>query len=182
MKVSTLRIMLALVLALTMFVGSVSPVSAAKLPDTYEGYTRFGRHYYKSITFAQAKLWSECSISAQQHFELNGRWWDGHLAVITSARENAFVAGLVQTAGAYIGGRQDYGAASPSESWWWWRIKKSEKWRYTNWNSGEPNDSDGTEDGDENFLMILQDGTWNDLPNGPHLTEMIVEMERRKSH
>lgn len=110
----------------------------------------------------------------------------GHLATLTSAVENAFVAAFVDVtlqanpdiAGAghhfWIGGRQDPAGSEPDGGWEW---ITGEAWDYTGWNSGEPNDL-GTVG--EDYLLLGYDpdqglGVW--LDSADHQAFFIVEYE-----
>lgn len=86
----------------------------------------------------------------------------GHLVTITSQEENDFVFDLAndfENNYCWLGGT-DFA----SEGNWYW--VNSEKFGYSNWRSGEPNDdSNGTEE--YMHMHVLNDyaGQWNDLPN-----------------
>ena len=76
----------------------------------------------------------------------------GHLATITSATENNAVK-AVATGSEWVGGSD-----TKVEGTWQWVT--GEEWTYSNWNSGEPNNS-GNEDGLEFYANT---GKWNDIP------------------
>jgi len=76
----------------------------------------------------------------------------GHLATITSATENNEVK-AVATGSEWVGG-------SDIEVEGTWKWVTGEEWTYSNWNSGEPNNS-GNEDGLEFYANT---GKWNDIP------------------
>ena len=85
----------------------------------------------------------------------------GHLVTITSQEENDFVLDLAndfENNYCWLGGT-DFA----SEGNWYW--VNSEKFSYSNWRSGEPNDDCGTEE--YMHMRVLDDyaGQWNDLPN-----------------
>lgn len=82
---------------------------------------------------------------------------NAHLATITSAAENDFAFSLLSAAnfysdsfgsniGPWLGGFQDRNAPDFSEPSGGWRWVTGEVWSYTNWSSGEPNNSGGAED------------------------------------
>ena len=83
----------------------------------------------------------------------------GNLVTIEDAEKQNAVVNLVRNAGShfYIG----YTDKDSEGNWKWISGKNS---TYTNWNSGEPNNSDGNEDYCE--LNALQDGKWNDIGGG----------------
>ena len=93
-----------------------------------------------------------------------GSGW--HLAVITSAAENAAVynnlvlpAGGIDYWGYWIGGYQNPITEPVATNGWTWVT--GEPWSYTNWNAFEPNDFYGP--GSEQVLeMIIGNGKWND--------------------
>ncbi|HQM01448.1 MAG TPA: lectin-like protein [Ruminococcus flavefaciens] len=77
----------------------------------------------------------------------------GHLATITSKGENEAVTSLMGNAsqnGYWLGGTR------VNESSWKWST--GESFSYSNWESGEPNNSDGV----ENYAEIYKSGKWND--------------------
>ena len=76
----------------------------------------------------------------------------GHLATITSSTENNEVK-AVATGSEWVGG-------SDIEVEGTWKWVTGEEWTYSNWNSGEPNNS-GNEDGLEFYAHT---GKWNDIP------------------
>lgn len=85
----------------------------------------------------------------------------GHLATITSAQENEFVAGLVVGGGrnAFLGGHQVDPSAPANVGWSW---VTGEPWSYTNWANGEPNDQGSPS---EWVLEMWSNHQWNDVPN-----------------
>jgi hypothetical protein len=108
----------------------------------------------------------------------------GHLATITSEAENTFITTqLGDTAGAWLGGEQLPDSEEPAGGWQW---STGDPWVYTNWDSGEPNNTyfggwgkEATEQSEER-LHYHHDGThWNDLPNDPEVVtpRFIVEWD-----
>lgn len=85
----------------------------------------------------------------------------GHLATITSAAENDFVANLVVAGGrnAFLGGYQ-IDPSAPADVGWTWVT--GEAWSYTNWAGGEPNDQGSPS---EWVLEMWTNRQWNDVPN-----------------
>ena len=94
----------------------------------------------------------------------------GHLVTITSAEEDAFVRNLI-TYGNYehywIGGTD-----TASEGTFNWST--GESMSYTNWTSGEPNNTGGTE---HYMEMYKSTGLWNDNSNNCDGTGFVVEIE-----
>lgn len=82
----------------------------------------------------------------------------GHLATITSLKEQEIVFNLVK------GGSNDYywlgGTDIETEGVWKWIT--GEQWLYSNWQQGNPDNSEGIEN---NVSFIKQSGTWNDCPS-----------------
>lgn len=77
----------------------------------------------------------------------------GYLAVITDAEEQAFIERINQQTNLWIGGYRD------DEFNWYW--VNGEKWDYTNWMEGEPNDSSNVV-ANENCLTVWPT-QWNDI-------------------
>ena len=120
---------------------SVSPVAEAE----------FNGHKY--LLFDTATNW----INAQAYCESLG----GYLATLTTPEEEAFVALLCANnstrSGYYLG-------ATDTENEGSWQWITGEKWDYTNWNDGEPNNASSV----EHYLEIWNCGTapaWNDIPD-----------------
>ena len=106
----------------------------------------------------------------------------GHLVTITSAREEAFIAALLnahplavnQGYGPWIGAYQpDPGGANEPAGGWAWVT--GEPWSYTNWASQEPNDSDGI----EHYAHYFVGDGWNDisLDGSGLIRSAVVEYE-----
>lgn len=112
-------------------------------------------HLYE-VRFAPEGLsWAQAMLRAQA---LGCGW---HLATITSAAENSFVAALAaKKAGAFTPGGPWLGAfqRTPAESAGNWRWVTEESFTYRNWRSGEPSDHGG----EEAFLNMFAGGAWND--------------------
>ncbi|MFM7134616.1 MAG: lectin-like protein, partial [Planctomycetota bacterium] len=88
----------------------------------------------------------------------------GHLATLTSQAENDFVMPLCQPGeglSSWLGGQR------AGDGWNW---VTGEKWAFTNWSPGEPNNTYGA----EYYLISWIDGvTWND--GGAYSGTFIVE-------
>ena len=87
----------------------------------------------------------------------------GHLAVISDPDENQFIVSHFRPfeGGVFIGGFQDTKAPDYQEPAGGWRWITGEKFSWTNWRQGEPNDAVGT----SNCINLYEDGTWNDCPS-----------------
>ena len=82
-----------------------------------------------------------------------------HLVTVTSQEEQDALYGFfgLELHDKWFGGFQDAGVV-PADAGWKWIT--GEPWSYTNWRAGEPNDDSGT--ASEQYLIGLNDGTWND--------------------
>lgn len=125
--------------------------NAAAAPVQWNG------HWYEYIP-ATNITWSDANSAAL----LLGTGWN--LASITTPAENLFVVSLItaipsERMHVWIGGTD-----SASEGTWTWT--NGDTFSYTNWWSGEPNNT-----GDEDFLAYDFRGSswaWNDAPNDVH--------------
>jgi len=131
-----------------------SPIASDNCdPATPAGYTYhsqgLGSYYYLSTT------------TADYHTaRANARAAGGHLAVVTSAAENALIPPPI----AWLGGMDEL-----VEGTWVWET--FEPFIYTNWSPGEPNNS-GNEDG----IITWGSNTWND--HKLHIPEKwVLEVE-----
>lgn len=102
-------------------------------------------HWYQRV--AAPMTWSQSKDYCEQQ--------GGHLATLTSAAEHGFIASKYGGARSWLGGFQNSAACEPLCSWQW---VTGEAWSFSNWASGEPSDSSGTED----RLEILATGGWSD--------------------
>jgi len=108
-----------------------------------DGRRRSRRHRYKAVA-APGITWSDARTAATA---MKRRGCVGHLATITSQKENDFIVRTfpeVVAGGYWLGGFQPPGSVEPGGGWKW---ITSEPFIYTNWSGSEPNDL-----GDENAL------------------------------
>ncbi len=133
-------------------------------------------HWYKAITAKSGISWQDAEIIAESE--------GGHLATITSADEQKFIAELVDSRnyfsletpieGPWLGGYCPSSRKSSSEGWKW---ITGELWNFTNWDKSEPNNL-RTSLGAENRLSILsRECRWNDRQAGFRLPSYIIEVD-----
>jgi hypothetical protein len=127
-----------------------------------EGFTTFNGHHYKYVKGLFSYYEAQAGAAAQ----------GGHLATITSAAENAFLAGLIagQDLGAWLGGsdaadegvwRWTEGPEAGTIFWTGLSGGGAPSGRYANWSVGEPNGIwNGLEE--DHFHMMANSAKWND--------------------
>ncbi len=125
-------------------------------------------HYYEAVYVSGGITWTDAKAAAEAKILYGMK---GYLATITSAAENAFILSKLPADG-WIGGSD----AAVEGTWRWVSGPESGTlMSYTNWASGEPNNSGGNEDAAE-FYASNGTGKWNDLHDtGTKLTYYIVE-------
>lgn len=129
--------------------GNPWPTLFAISDDIPTDALQFGESYYKF--YSNASSWEE----VQQNCVERG----GHLAIIDSAEENAFLHSYFLKYGYE---RCYFGLSDVAEEGnWTWIDGTSAKNRYSNWNKNEPNGDSVYEDYGE-FWNKYTDGTWND--------------------
>jgi hypothetical protein len=115
-------------------------------------------------------LWNDAKDQAETE---NYNGFKGHLVTITSTGEINFIAANFPSAGYTLGGYQASGSREPDVGWKW---VTGERWSFTNWSPGEPNNSNGGED----ILMTWDpSGKWNDGTRNP-VTGYIIEYEKTR--
>ncbi len=121
-------------------VGSALPARGTTIANVI--YNSANGHYYKWV--ASSGTWGTAKSGASA--------LGGYLASVTSASEQSFIVGSVAQSNTafWIGGTDEQ-----TEGTWTW--VNGDSFGYTNWNSGEPNNS-----GNEDYLMMNTNGTWND--------------------
>jgi hypothetical protein len=110
-----------------------------------------GHSYYRSTGSA---TWTTARTNCSN--------MSGHLVTITSSGEQSFLYGLWPSG--WIGLTDEVVEGT-------WRWVTGETYSYTNWNSGEPNNS-----GNEDYVQFVSNGRWNDLNNNSSLP-YVLEFE-----
>jgi len=110
-----------------------------------------GHSYYRSTGVA---YWTTARTNCSN--------MGGHLVTITSSGEQSFIFGLWPSG--WIGLTDEVTEGT-------WRWVTGETYSYTNWNSGEPNNS-----GNEDYVQFVSNGKWNDLKDGNNLA-YVLEFE-----
>ena len=142
-------------------------------------------HWYKAVPGTNGLTWT----LAEQRAWAEG----GYLATVTSAAENAFVFGLVNTpaffspingSGPALGALQFQGATEPGGGWIW---TSGESWDFAQWASGLGQPDNGgcsASQNCENRLTFFSGHpstpapTWNDLPaEDTNLGGFVVERD-----
>lgn len=126
-------------------------------------------HYYEFIGAEQTD-WLTDNAAATA---MNYAGFQGYLATITSAGENAFIMGVADGNLSWIGASDDASQGTTEGRWVWTGGPEAGQnfWNglsggaavggaYTNWNGGEPNNAGGA----ENFIELNWAGSsgWND--------------------
>ena len=152
---------IAVIFTVCLLLGLAAPIYA-------QVYNPANGHYYELI---DSNLTWYDARDAAAGMSYNGM--QGHLATITSSGENNFVLNEWPDLGEdfefWIGGTDE-----ASEDDWEWIT--DEPWSYTNWNSGEPNDSGDGEDClnyKMNFIFYIN---WlaNILNNGYQIRPIFI--------
>lgn len=122
-------------------------------------------HWYCAVRLGKPMLWTEVRAMAEK---MTYRGKKGHLVTLTSAEEDAFVVrnfpGDAQCS-FWVGGFKQDGR---------WQWVTGEPMGFSNWGSGEPNDTSAT----VNYMNMFPAGGWNDTANeDAHGYGFIVEFE-----
>ena len=132
-----------------------SPGLASASPVNWSG----NGHFYDVISVPGTITWEAANAAAIAA--------GGYLATITSQAENDFVFLLVNnttywhgSSGPWLGGYQSPATQQPNANWNW---VTGEAWSYTNWQSGQPNDSGGKAEDKLQFGFAPLASTWNDI-------------------
>ena len=136
----------------------------------------YGGHFYEVFVTTTDITW----LAAKEACENK----NGHLVTITSAGENSAVATIVRNFAnsAWLGAYrpQCYGHLTGPHDFVW---VTGEEWVYSNWSSGEPNDSHTHQGSCENCLHMYNNGLWNDYQNNhTNMRGYVCEWEDLQSY
>ena len=138
-------------------------------PSTGNARPYEGNGHYYAFTSKGIKWWD--ALSEANATKLNGT--NGYLATITSSGENNFIrdrskAGSAITNSAFIGGTDENSRGTWEGRWIWYGTYAPENgtvyrdgstnYGYSNWNSGEPNNSHN-----QDFAQFYTSGYWDDV-------------------
>jgi hypothetical protein len=91
--------------------------------------------------------------------------WGGKLAPIRDVNDEACVAQVIfPSQASWIGFEQASGQSSVSAGWSWNSDAMTPA--YTNWDNGQPNDQNGSENGQEQCAFMTTSGGWQDVDCG----------------
>jgi len=121
--------------------------------QTYSGHTY--------LYYADTATWYEAKTIC--------KYLGGHLATIANGEENTVAYVLSNGQNVWLGGRD-----LENEGVWSWVTDEAFTWNA--WNSGEPNNYVYNDEGCENYLIQLADGSWNDEP-GYYKFPFVCELE-----
>src|SRR5512139_2169852 len=95
-------------------------------------------HYYEYVPESQGAFWDAAKADA-----LNRRYngMKGHLATITSAVEQAFIASRFPSAKGWLGGYQVPDSASEASAAAGWQWVTGEPFAYSDWACTQPDDN-----------------------------------------
>lgn len=125
---------------------SLTPSISASAGTSNQTVKKYGYNTYK--IFIGNYTWTQANALCKRY--------GGHLATITSRGEQNFINKLnINNRNLWIGGYR-----SSNGNWKW---VTNEKWNYTNWAPGEPNNSSNVIS-NEKYLAVWP-GKWNDLAN-----------------
>lgn len=130
----------------TLGVASVASAQCPPHPQAVQWRVEDGGNGNWYARINTATLWPQAQLAAEK--------LGGHLATPTTAAENQFVGNLSIDGNLNV---QHIGARKVGDTWQW---VTGEKWSFTNWYPGEPNNNGGN----EIYLATwVEPGTWNDI-------------------
>lgn len=133
-------------------------------------------HFYEVFVTTYDITWLAAKESCENK--------NGHLVTITSQGENEAVVTIVNrfANSAWLGAYRPvcYGSYTGPHDFVW---VTGEEWSYSNWESGEPNDSHPHEGKCENCLHMYGSGKWNDYQNNhSNMRGYVCEWESLQSY
>ena len=156
-----ISMLLVVMLVMAAVPASMFTASAAVVPSSAKEYKGHTYYVYKSSNYSWAQAKAYC--------EKKG----GHLVTITSSGENKFVASLIDKRGA----EKVWLGASDATTEGTWKWVTGEKFRYTAWDSNQPDNSN-----DEDYLQTWNSSsTWNDIdPEKGNAQGFVCEWDMSK--
>lgn len=164
---------------------AILPTTAAATPPPAVASGFYNGHFYEVIAYPTSghpdKTWPTAKSAAEaREFEYEpGMTINGHLATITSSGEDAFIEELRVEANVHpyelwVGGFQNSPPCGSEDCNWTW-VNGEGLFVYTNWQSGEPNDSGG----EEQYLGIGLGNVpgWNDERRLGNIGGYVVEYD-----
>lgn len=156
---------------------------AGVCPSAFAGWVQWSGngHYYMAVQSTSGFTWQQASDYATAR--------GAYLATCTSAAENTFVFGLVDSPGywrnagtnsqgPWIGGLQPVGSPEPGGGWRW---VTTEPFAFTNWFPGEPNNGAGGAQEDRISFFAAGLNTrlsrWNDAGNNYNNLGFVMETD-----
>ena len=131
-------------------------------------------HYY-NVFFAPGINWKDAKDAAQSLYYSGMK---GHLATVTSQDENDFIVNNIDGDNCWLGGYQPNDTPDSMEPDGNWHWVTEEKWDYTNWPIGIP---DNARNG-QNWLALWSGKNWDDasIDDQAHIRGYIVEYEEQR--
>jgi len=141
-------------------------MGSTKSPFNASDYTYLGSYGASTYYMSKANTtWTNAKNLANKE--------GGQLVCIETADENNFINTArqnINTSAFFAGGYQIDKTSEPKGSWYWVNGKPiTMNLSGTNFGSGEPNNSGGTED----YLQVYNGGTWNDVPESSQMPYII---------
>lgn len=142
----TVGIVLLGMIIVTVLFTAVNGAATRNIPSTA---LKFGDNYYQ--LYDNSMTWTQ----AEKYCESLG----GHLATITTADENNFIKELIVNQG----NKKTYWlGASDAEKEGAWKWVTGERFLFSDWENGDPNNDRRKTDEGEDYLEIVSSLRWND--------------------
>ena len=171
MRKRMFRIAYGLASALVLLCAASAGFAATGTPVQWSVGVGGNGHYYLVVKDDGAD-WFDARAAA---YGMSYNDLGGYLVTLTSAAEDLFVRGLIQTFQAenpdvdadllWLGGYQEIGTPEPYGDWQW---VTPEAWTYANWHAGEPNDNPAHPNqpyGYTQDFLHYYEGQWDDRFN-----------------